>query len=86
MHQTTINKKHHLETLTHLVTNMELNLQIATEALKSAVISLEDVQGGWNGDEPGTAEDMAMAANDAVLILKDVMEKLKEVKELITDL
>lgn len=36
----------------------------------------EEIAGQWNGDEPGSAEDRAMQAND-------ILEKVAELEELI---
>jgi uncharacterized protein Yka (UPF0111/DUF47 family) len=40
---------------------------------------LEEISGEWNGDEPGLQEDMAHAATEAI-------EKIEELKELLTEL
>lgn len=41
--------------------------------------TLEEIAGQWNGDESGSQEDMAHAANDAI-------EKIQELKELLEEL
>lgn len=40
---------------------------------------LEDISSQWNGDESGSAEDMASAANEAI-------EKVEELKSLLEEL
>lgn len=40
---------------------------------------LENISGQWDGNKPGSAEDMAQAANEAI-------EKIEELKELLAEL
>ena len=72
MHQITTNKKHHLETLTHLITNMK-------EELAKLIKECEEIAGNWNGDEPGYAEEQAGIANE-------IIEKSNELIALINEL
>lgn len=47
--------------------------------LDKLVAVLEDMAGEWNGDEPGSQEEMAHAACEA-------LEKITELKELLVEL
>lgn len=39
---------------------------------------MEEIAGSWNGDESGTAEDRAHAANDVLEHIKAIEELLEE--------
>lgn len=49
------------------------------EELKKLIEEMEIVSGNWNGDKPGYAEDQAHIAND-------IIEKSKELINLINEL
>ena len=51
-------------------------LQTELECLKK---DMESISGNWNGKESGLAEDRAMLAND-------ILEKVKELEELLVTL
>ena len=49
------------------------------EELKKPITEMEEVQGRWNGDEPGYREEQASIATD-------IIEKAKEMIDLINEL
>lgn len=38
---------------------------------------MEEIQGQWDGDEPGQAEDRAMAATDVIEAVREIQENLE---------
>ena len=49
------------------------------DSLKKIKDWAEDISGEWNGDDSGRGEDRAMQAND-------ILEKIKELEELISEM
>lgn len=54
--------------------NHDININLAL--LKK---QMEEIAGAWNGDEPGQQEDRAHQAND-------ILEKIRELEQLLSDL
>jgi len=48
------------------------------ETLGKLRVEMEDIQGQWNGDNPGRAEDRAHCAGEAVEAIDSLLEKLDE--------
>ena len=57
--------------------NYIIRVDIMNITLKQLKKDLEEIAGQWNGDNPGIQEDDASIANE-------VIEKINEIKELLT--
>ncbi len=64
---------------------MENRIQTVIDALKWNTKVLNDIEGSWDGDMPGIAEENAANASEANEMINEAITILEKCKKLVTD-